>query len=349
MQIHVQDKNAKIHTFQRPNCYLCGEAGEVVYTDLQDRLYHVSGEWSLRQCCNESCRLVWLDPSPIESDLIKVYSSYYTHQEITKSPAFLLRQRIKQGIAGLSYGYHSATDWFDKLLAVPFLFSPFLRENMIATGCGYLNGKTKGTLLEIGYGTGTTLANLRDLGWKVNGIDFDVKAAEAARLNFNINVISGSLVEANYTRNQFDAILMSHVIEHIFDPVIFLTECSRILKPGGRLVILTPNINSIGSKRFTRSWIHLDPPRHLYLFSKQTLCEVAAKAGLLPVKYKTTVRDNNLSWLMSMEISKSGKWENSTKPRFWRKIQAKTYQVYALIKLCKNSDSGDEIVLTFTK
>ncbi len=353
MQVLTQEKNVKhlsnIHVFQKPNCCLCGKSGQVIFSNLRDRLYDVKGVWGLRKCVNEQCQLVWLDPSPVEDDLSKAYLNYYTHQLITQSAGFRFRQRVKHGIAGLLYGYHATTKLLDKILAIPFLLNPFLRENMIATGCGYLDGKTRGKLLEIGCGSGMTLANLKSLGWNAEGIDFDAKAAQTASLNFNITVHSGSLVEMNYPANQFDAILMSHVIEHIFDPVIFLTECSRILKPSGRLVILTPNISSIGFKRFAESWVHLDPPRHLYLFSKQTLCTIAAKAGLFPMNWKTTVRDTNLSWLMSMEISENGKWDNTKKLRFWRKLQAKFFQVSALIKLYRNSESGDEIILTLTK
>lgn len=353
MQTLTQDKNIQspstIRIFQKLNCYLCGNPGQVIFSGLQDRLYGIQGVWGLRECDNKQCQLVWLDPTPVESELSKAYLNYYTHQLITKSVSFQLRQRVKRGVAGLICGYQRTTGFFEKLMAVPFLFTPFLRENMIATGCGYLDGQTRGKLLEIGCGSGMTLANLKSLGWDAEGIDFDSKAAESANLNFNITVKSGSLREVNYEANKFDAILMSHVIEHIFDPVIFLTECSRILKPGGKLVILTPNINSIGFKRFSRNWVHLDPPRHLYLFSIQTLRAIAIKAGFFPTSWKTTVRDSNLSWLMSMEISKFGKWDSSKKLGLWRKIQAKIFQVVALMKLYRNSDSGDEIVLTLIK
>jgi 2-polyprenyl-3-methyl-5-hydroxy-6-metoxy-1,4-benzoquinol methylase len=353
MQTLIQDENiqhlSSIRIFQKPNCYLCGKPGRLIFSELQDRLYGVKGVWGLRECDDVKCQLVWLDPAPIEDDLGKAYLNYYTHQLITKSLSFQFRQQVKKGVAGLIYGYGSTTSFFEKLMGVPFLFTPFLRENMFATGCGYLNGQTRGKLLEIGCGSGMTLANLKNLGWDAEGIDFDSKAAESANLNFNLTVKSGSLKEVNYEANKFDAILMSHVIEHIFDPINFLTECSRILKPGGKLVILTPNINSIGFRRFSRNWVHLDPPRHLYLFSIQTLQVIAIKAGLFPTSWKTTVRDSNSSWIMSTEISKSGKWNSSKKIGLWRKIQAKIFQVIALVKLYINNDSGDEIVLILSK
>ena len=77
-----------------------------------------------------------------------------------------------------------------------------------------------------------------------------------------------------------DAITLHHVIEHVPDPIALLRECARILRPGGKLAVATPNVESLGHRLFGRCWLALDPPRHLHLFSMPALRACVRKAGL---------------------------------------------------------------------
>jgi len=112
------------------------------------------------------------------------------------------------------------------------------------------------------------------------GVEPDPEAVKGAQAEFGLNVFHGTLEEACLQSGYFDAITMNHVIEHLADPVGTLKECCRVLKPGGELVIVPPNIVSLGHKIFTRGWGGLEPPRHLYLFSPGTLSACAQRAGL---------------------------------------------------------------------
>ncbi len=73
---------------------------------------------------------------------------------------------------------------------------------------------------------------------------------------------------------------LTHVIEHVHDPVDLLRECGRVLRPGGRMMVETPNAESSGHRLFGIAWHGLDAPRHLYLFSPTSLLVCAQKAGL---------------------------------------------------------------------
>ena len=77
---------------------------------------------------------------------------------------------------------------------------------------------------------------------------------------------------ADFDTDGFDAVTMSHVIEHVPDPVAFLDKCRRVLRPGGRLVLSTPNVRSLGHKRFRQSWRGLEPPAR---YSKYTVRSAA--------------------------------------------------------------------------
>lgn len=111
---------------------------------------------------------------------------------------------------------------------------------------------------------------LRQLGWHVEGLDLDPTAVKVASSR-GLAIHLGSLKEQNFPDQSFDPVVSSHVIEHVHDPVGLLGECRRILRPDGKLVIITPNIASWGHAWFRSNWLALDPPRHLHLFKATSL------------------------------------------------------------------------------
>ncbi|MDB5813317.1 MAG: putative SAM-dependent methyltransferase [Rhodocyclales bacterium] len=169
----------------------------------------------------------------------------------------------------------------------------------------WLDAKVGGTLLEIGCGNGARLALLDRLGWQVTGIEPDPAAAEAAQRH-GLKVINDTLQTAALETETFDAIIMSHVIEHIDAPNALLQECRRLLKPNGQLVILTPNTDSLGHRWFGRDWLHLDPPRHLHLFTGSALLALCKTAGFASVSCTTTLRDANWTLGGSLALQRSG-------------------------------------------
>jgi SAM-dependent methyltransferase len=69
------------------------------------------------------------------------------------------------------------------------------------------------------------------------------------------------------------------VVEHLHDPPDALAAIGRVLKPGGRLWIATPNLRALGLRRFGATWLALDPPRHLVLFHRESLGRALEDAG----------------------------------------------------------------------
>src|SRR5208283_4697550 len=113
-----------------------------------------------------------------------------------------------------------------------------------------------------GCGDGRFLALMRDAGWDVYGIEPDPVAAKVAQRELGTSVTVGALEDAGFPDEAFDAVTLSHVIEHVHDPVALLAECRRVLKPDGSVVIVTPNIRSLGHQKFQSLWRGLEPPRH---------------------------------------------------------------------------------------
>ncbi len=257
-------QSRQIRTYPYPQCYLCGSEGEWLYQNLTDQLFGVPGHWNLKICTSATCGLVWLDPMPVPEDLDKAYQRYYTHADASSprmNSLLYLGRALFQNLRVL-------------LAAIPGTN----RQRLLYSN-RFLQGYSPGRLLDVGCGNGQFLLQMQACGWEVEGVDFDPKAVEQARDKHGLTMYAGELREVAYAQDAFDAITLNHVIEHLPEPIEVLTECRRILRPGGHLVVITPNVNSWGRRRFTSHWRGLEPPRHLFLFSPHTLAAVATKVG----------------------------------------------------------------------
>ncbi|HKV63631.1 MAG TPA: class I SAM-dependent methyltransferase [Candidatus Acidoferrum sp.] len=332
-----------------PTCYVCGALGEPLYDGLKERLYGASGTWNLKRCPSSDCDLVWLDPMPNEEELHRAYTTYYTHAPIPDSLAYRFRQRVKRGYAGLAYGYRQGVSLLDRLLALPLVFLPSLREQAAANGLMYLRGEHTGRLLEIGCGSGAFLAGMQQLGWQVEGIDTDPQAIEIASRNYSLRVRKGSLWEHRYPTASFDAVVMCHVFEHLPDPRALLSECRRILAPGGTLVITTPNIQSLGHRKFQSSWIHLDPPRHLHIFSLDSLRSIVTDSGLVPKTLRSTARWAHGAWTLSSYIRRDGVTQMGRKGNWRMKLRSVLFRSMESFALHLDKAAGEELLLIAKK
>jgi SAM-dependent methyltransferase len=130
-------------------------------------------------------------------------------------------------------------------------------------------GLEKGSLLDIGSGTGHFATEMKKSGWDVRGIEINEKVRETSTLNFGLDIISPekkSLLESA----GFDCITLWHVLEHFTDLNGYITEIYRLLKPGGTCIIALPNISSYDANHYGTYWAALDVPRHLWHFNPDT-------------------------------------------------------------------------------
>lgn len=284
-----QKNSSEIRTNPCPDCIFCGEKGTIVYRNLKDILFGAPGFWNTLRC--PRCGLFWLDPCPIPEDIGKTYHEYYTHtaKDGGKPRFSALKKSLSNQVWTKYYGYRGlikpSDNFFGKLLS----FIPPVKESVSLSIMG-LNASLRGNLLDIGSGNGEFLSNMRDLGWQVHGVEPDEKAIRYAKEVFNLELHQGTLESVSFPENTFDVVTMNHVIEHVYDPIDLVRECRRILKQGGRLVIVTPNVDSLGHRLFKKNWRGLEPPRHLHLFSPMTMQLCADKAGLKVEMLRTTAR-----------------------------------------------------------
>jgi SAM-dependent methyltransferase len=177
---------------------------------------------------------------------------------------------MKRGYLANKYGYslHTASSMARALGVLLYLFP--LRRGTADDDVRFLPAVPNGRLLDVGCGSGKWLLTMRGLGWQGEGVDFDDAAVRVGRQR-GLTVHFGSVEQQNYPEESFDAIILNHVIEHVPEPVRTVNECRRILKRGGKIVLCTPNSSSLGHRVFKENWRGLEPPRHLHLFSPQSL------------------------------------------------------------------------------
>ncbi len=294
MSSHLDNEGVRVQA--APTCPLCGQPGPVPYNNLRDRLFKAAGVWSLRRCA--ICDLLWLDPRPVSADVGKLYLHYLTHNPPPEPSGF--GRHLRQGILASALGYPIAGSWIGRALAM----LPPVRDRIGGT-LMWLRATWKGRLLDVGCGNGEFLVRARALGWEVGAIEPDPAAAQVAR-DCGIPVLAAELEEAALPPGSFDAITLSHVVEHLLDPVAALRQCGRLLKPDGRLVLATPNTHSLGHVCWKRSWVGLDPPRHIVLFSPRALRRVVEEAGLEVAELRTVSRFASWMWASSRGIRRYG-------------------------------------------
>jgi len=271
-----------IRSAPSPNCVVCDTRGKSLYRELSDRLFTAPGGWSLSTCPNPSCGLLWPDPMPLAEDIGKAYSTYYTHssQDHANRGGWKakLRHSMERQYWAKRFGYSPKTiqNWA-KICGLFYYLRPLHRIEAAAS-IRDLTAVPCGRLLDVGCGSGDWLLMMRDLGWEVAGNDFDPNAVKVAT-DRGLNVTFGSLEQQNLPDACFDAVTLSHVIEHLPDPIGTMRECARILKPGGRIVILTPNCASLSHRFFKEDWRGLEPPRHLHVFSLKSMDRMLAMTG----------------------------------------------------------------------
>ena len=220
----------------------------------------------------------------------------------------------------------------------------------------YLEDRIPGRLLDVGCGKGVFLQRMHKLGWSVTGIDFDAKAIENAKKTHGdgLTFMNTNLAGARFPNDSFDAVAMSHVIEHVPDPVALLIEVRRILKKDGRLVITTPNIRSFGHEKFQDCWAGLDVPRHLQIFSLPALQACAQKAGFNIMKGSTSAANADGLFGISFgfkeaKAKKDHFYEMKVQFNFIRGLRSWLLKYREARRLHHDPECGEEAVLLCQK
>lgn len=142
----------------------------------------------------------------------------------------------------------------------------------------FVRGLPVGRVLDVGCGLGFFLSGL-DPAWLRHGVEISAFAAKHAARWADVHV--GTLQSARYPDGWFDLVILHHVIEHVEDPVALVSEVSRVLKPGGALVLGTPDFAGACARRFGDNYRLLHDATHVSLFSADGMHRFLRDQGLL--------------------------------------------------------------------
>ncbi len=249
MRTFSKRPNESIYEFIR--CPVCGG------TDFR-RKWNLE-RYAFSRCTN--CGLLMQNPQPRAADLIQRYDREYFEYEIENAEPYF------------------------QLMLLALKDVNFFSELEPAAGAPDC-GEGARSFLDIGCATGTLLAYLKTRGWKEKGVEVCVPAAEYARDVRGVDVHSGTLQEADLQASSFDVVHASHLIEHLNQPGVFVRDVFRILKPGGRILLTTPNSSGFQARLFSGAWRSAIAD-HMFLFSKQTLSRLLERNGFEIEKIRT--------------------------------------------------------------
>lgn len=284
-------------------CPYCGSGDRILaYKDVQDwSFYCAPGKWNFWRCI--PCATLYLNPRPTECTIGDAYASYYTHvgegldNKLTSYSIPKLIKLIRNGYLNKTLG----TNYSDAVALPIWLYR-------ILGGIGLLprsplhdiSRRLPGKMLDIGCGSGKLLKFAKQLGWDVVGIELDENAAKASRVE-GLNVIHGSFTEIEQLDQQFDLIVCSHVLEHVYDPALLISLSLSRLAKEGEFWLQWPNPCADGLEYFGGHWRGLEAPRHIAIPSLS-----AVRNMVNNVSPKCSVKDKSSHWLwsqMSMDTS----------------------------------------------
>ncbi len=254
---------------ERVGCCICEVEDAVPVGVGADFEYRTSADMFLAMCC-ERCGLVYLNPRPIVEELSRIYpANYHAFDFSAARYGFVYKVRRR------------------------------LEARRVMSWCHNLPDDAR--IIDVGCGDGFHLDLLREFGksgWQLEGVDASERAVNVAAQR-GIRVHQGTIEQLDLPADFYDLALLIATIEHVGDPPAVLRAARRLLKPGGRIIIVTDNTDTLDFRLFGGGyWGGYHFPRHWNLFSPNTLRALAAQADLEVESLKTIVSPVN--WVYSI-------------------------------------------------
>ncbi|MCA9416290.1 MAG: methyltransferase domain-containing protein, partial [Candidatus Omnitrophica bacterium] len=217
----------------------------------------IGGEngWPIMRCTG--CGLIQTHPQPTQETLTRKYQEQY----------------YGEGSIDTARGIHESPP----IGETPMTMLPRVMDYLIGQGLAdFETSRSEKRMLDIGCGEGILMRDFRIRGWACEGTEVSEPAIEFLREKGYI-IYEGILSQIEDLRGDYDLVTMSHVIEHVRDPLGDLRKIHSLMAPGGWIFVTTPGADSLPSRIAGEDWFY--DPDHIFFFSKQTLQVMLEAAG----------------------------------------------------------------------
>lgn len=293
--------------FELVPCNHCG-ADDFRTVVLIDKDYEYDGiiddRWSRRRFRMVRCKrcgLVYINPRPTQAEVMHYYPAgeYCCFAQLPPKNA---------------------------LMAVLYRLMVFLKRRALMPLL-----PDDGVLLDFGCGTGHWLVALKEKakpGQRFIGIDASEGAiAKLSAQGIEAYVGDDTVLDTELEADSVDVILLTHVIEHVPDPKATLKRLARVLKPGGVIHGVTPNVDAWDVERYGKYWGGWHAPRHFILFDDKLFRAYSEEAGL-EVESLTWDMEGASHWAVSMHTKAAEERGFRPSPEKWR---MGIYPLYLLV------------------
>ena len=159
----------------------------------------------------------------------------------------------------------------------------------------------RGRLLDVGCANGLLVRTALDRGWDAHGIDISRFATDEATRDHPelIGRVHVAVLEnSGHAPESFDALVLSDMIEHVHDPIEATRQALKLLKPGGRLFVETPNLAGMMRRVMGAGWPMYRPPEHLVYFTPSSLKAMLEREGFTEIVRRSSWKALTWNYVM---------------------------------------------------
>lgn len=250
----------KTTNLQTVECRICDFRGKMPSLAAREMMFGSNEEFTYAECPKCGC----LQIVEIPVNLSNYYpADYYSYQKPS---------RLKTLVKGAWLSQR-----FDISVAISRVLSLVPGINIAPRWIRMLNLSKTASILDFGCGSGEKLFDLRAAGYR-NLVGADPYLPAEIDYGNGIKLLKKDLSEIEAT---FDCVSMHHSFEHMANQHQTLTQIRNKLAPNGVLLVRVPLASSLAFDQHGSNWVQLDPPRHLYLHTANSLTQLALKNGFV--------------------------------------------------------------------
>ncbi|NQU82933.1 MAG: methyltransferase domain-containing protein [Parcubacteria group bacterium] len=296
------DKFKQIEFEEIKECPFCSSEQIKFLFSAPERLTDLPGIFSVYQC--QECGLAFQNPLVREEYI----GLYYTERLGYYSPSANKDKEphgLKKFLTEHILVNHLKYDFKKKNIFLLFLTLPlkrFLKTRI------FPDFKQGGKFLDIGCAGGRLLSRMKKMGWDTTGIEMHKKTANYAQEQLGLKVFNKRIEDADFPEQEFDAIVMSMVLEHLYHPFMSLEKITKWLKKDGQLIFSIPYFNGFEFNRFRGYSFGLQLPIHITFLSKKVIKQHLTTLGYKDIKFYHQFFDRDIIASARNKYKDTGVW-----------------------------------------